>query len=237
MKVDLSNRIALVSGAAGAVGRCVASALADNGAIVAAVDACCPKRVCKEIRERGGNAHDYLVDVSDPSSVNALVSQVESELGPVDILINSDGDDSNNSTFPVHQFPDEEWHRILRADLDGVFHCSRAVSARMVERRRGAIINIASALGIVPAPLYSARAAAKAAVMNFTRSHALEVGKYGIRVNGVAPGMVLTDDSRPKFYSPENKEKADSWASHIPLGAPGQSEDIAAAVQIGRAHV
>ncbi len=230
MKVDLSNRIAMVTGAAGAIGRSVALALAENGAIVAATDLHSPEPTCQEIRKRGGKACGYPADISDPAAVNAMVAQIESDLGPVDILANCAGASSGEHRFPVHQFPDSEWHRILSVDLDGVFHCSRAVSAQMVERRRGTIINIASAFGIVPARLQSAHAAAKAGVVNLTRAHALEIGQYGIRVNVVAPGLILTEDASAAFYNPENKQRADSWLSHIPLGVPGQTEDVAAAV-------
>jgi NAD(P)-dependent dehydrogenase (short-subunit alcohol dehydrogenase family) len=110
-----------------------------------------------------------------------------------------------------------------------MFFCSRAVSARMVGRRKGAIINITSVFGIVPARLQCAFTAAKAGVANFTRSHALELGRYGIRVNGIAPGSILTEGTKSLFYSPENKQR-DSMLSHIPLGVPGQTEDIAADV-------
>jgi 3-oxoacyl-[acyl-carrier protein] reductase len=229
MKVDLTNRIAMVTGAAGAIGRSAALALAENGAQVALVDLHGSEQTCHEICKRGGKARGYQADISDPSAVDATVAQIEADLGPVDILANSAGVDSGDR-FPVHQFPDSEWHRILHGDLDGVFYCSRAVSAQMVERRKGTIINIASVFGIVPARLQSAHAAANAGVVNFTRAHALEVGQYGVRVNGVAPGLILTEAAKASFYSPENKPSADSWLSHIPLGVPGQTEDIAAAV-------
>jgi NAD(P)-dependent dehydrogenase (short-subunit alcohol dehydrogenase family) len=88
---------------------------------------------------------------------------------------------------PIHEFSDADWHKIIRVDLDGVFFCSRAVSASMIAGRNGTIINITSVFGLVPARLQCSYTAAKAGVANFTRSHALEVGQYGIRVNGVAP--------------------------------------------------
>lgn len=230
MKVDLHNRIALITAATGVLGRSAALALAENGAVVAINDLQNTEQICQEIRRCGGTAHGFQMDMSYSSAVDVLVSKIEAQIGPIDILINSAGANFDEDRFPVHQFPDSEWRKILHNDLDGVFHCSRAVSSRMVERGRGTIVNIVSAFGVVPARFYSAHAAAKAAVMNFTRSHSLEVGPYGIRVNGVAAGLILTEESNKFFRRTENKLSADNWLSHIPLGVAGETEDIASAV-------
>ncbi len=230
MKVDLKNRVALVTGGAGAIGRSIALALAENGAIVAVNDLQSAEQVCQEIQRNGGQARSYQADISDPEAVNAMVSEIEQGSGPIDILVNNAGVNVGKNRVPIHEFPDAEWHRIISVDLDGVFYCSRAVSALMVHRRKGTIINISSVLGVVPARLQCAFTAAKAGVINFTRSHALEIGHYGIRVNGIAPGSILTEGTKSIFYSPENKQKADSLVSHIPLGQPGETQDIAAAV-------
>lgn len=230
MKVNFHNRIALVTGASGVLGRSAASALAESGAVVVVNDLQSTEQICTEIRQAGGTAHGFQMDMSYSSAVDVLVSRIEEEIGPIEVLINSSGANFDEARSPVHQFPDSEWRKILHNDLDGVFHCSRAVSSRMIERRRGTIVNIVSVFGVVPARFYSAHAAAKAAVMNFTRSHSLEVGQYGIRVNGVAAGLILTEDSDKFFRRPENKPTADNWLSHIPLGAAGETEDIASAV-------
>lgn len=229
MKVDLNDRIAVVTGAAGAIGRSIALMLAENGATVAVNDLGQPDEVCAEIRERGGKARGYIADVSDVSAVNAMISAVESDLGPIDIMVNNAGINVGKNRVPIQEFSDADWHKIIRVDLDGVFFCSRAVSASMIARRKGTIINITSVFGLVPARLQCSFTAAKAGVANFTRSHALEVGQYGIRVNGIAPGSILTEGTRSMFYSPENKQR-DSMLSHIPLGKPGDTEDIGAAV-------
>lgn len=230
MKVDLDGRIALVTGAAGGIGRSIALALADNGATVAVNDVKPGERTCEEIRERGGRASYYQADVAEVEAVNAMVAAVERDFGPIDVLVNNAGINLGKTRFPTHEFPDSEWHRIVRVDLDGVFYCSRAVSAGMVKRRKGVIINIGSVFGVVPARMQCAFTAAKAGVLNFTRSHALEVGKYGVRVNAIAPGSILTEGTKVLFYNPESKEIAASLLSHIPLGRPGETEDIAAAV-------
>lgn len=230
MKVELTGRIALVTGAARGIGRSIALALADNGATVAINDIINGEPTCEEVRARGGKAAFYPADVSDAGAVNAMVASVERDLGPIDILVNNAGINIGTDRRPTHEFLESDWRRIISVDLDGVFHCARAVSARMIERRKGAIINIGSVFGVVPARLQCAFTAAKAGVLNFTRSHALEVGQYNLRVNGIAPGSILTEGTKTLFYNPESKQKAESLLSHIPLGRPGDTDDIAAAV-------
>ncbi len=230
MQVDLRGRIALVTGAAGGIGHSIALALARNGAIVAVNDLANGETTCADIRAIGGEARFYAADISDAGAVNAMVAAIERELGPIAILVNNAGVNVGKNRSPLHEFSDSDWHKIINVDLNGVFFCSRAVSAQMVSRRKGVIINISSVLGVVPARLQCSFTAAKAGVINLSRSHALEVGKFGIRVNTIAPGSILTEGTKSVFYSPETKEKADSLISHIPLGAPGDTEDIAAAV-------
>jgi len=222
MKVDLDNRIALVTGAAQGIGRSIALALTANGARVAANDI----RNC----DAAGLAGSYTADVSDVTQVEAMVAAVERDLGPIDILVNNAGVNVGPNRHPVEQFADSDWHRILNIDLNGVFYCSRAVSRSMVRRQQGVIINISSVFGVVPARLQCAFTAAKAAVVNFTRSHAIEIGQHNVRVNAIAPGSILTEGTKALFYNPEQAERASSLLSHIPLGRPGDTEDIASAV-------
>jgi NAD(P)-dependent dehydrogenase (short-subunit alcohol dehydrogenase family) len=230
MQVDLKGRVALVTGAAGGIGRSIALALARNGAILAINDLSDGEETCSEIRAKGGEVRFYRANVADASSVQTMVPLVEEELGPIAILVNNAGVNVGKNRSPLHEFSDSDWERIIKVDLNGVFYCSRAVGARMVKRRRGAIVNISSVLGVVPARLQCAFTAAKAGVINLTRSQALEIGQYGIRVNAVAPGSILTEGTKAVFYSPETKQKADSLISHIPLGRPGDTDDIAEAV-------
>lgn len=231
MKVDFKQRIALVTGAAGGIGRSIAISMAENGAVVAINDINqLGEDTCVEIEKRGGKAKFFAADVGDVDSVNAMVMAVERELGEIDILVNNAGVNVGKQRRPVYEFEDADWHRIIRIDLDGVFYCSRVVSAGMVKRRRGAIVNIGSVLGLVPIRLQCAFSAAKAGMLNFTRSHALEVGPYGVRVNGIAPGSILTEGTKTLFYNEEARRMSESLISHIPLGRPGETEDIANAV-------
>jgi NAD(P)-dependent dehydrogenase (short-subunit alcohol dehydrogenase family) len=228
MKVDLAGRVALITGSGQGIGEAMAYAFSENGAVIAVNDIN-PKGVqtATEIEKRGGRAKFYPGDVGDVDVVNAMVAAVENDLGPIDILVNNAGINLGKDRHPIHEFLDDDWHRILRVDLDGLFYCSRAVSSRMVKREKGTIINISSAFGVVPVRMQSAFAAAKAGVINFTRSHALEVGKYGIRVNAIAPGSILVEGTKALFYSPEGKKLGESLLSHVALGRPGTPEDIA----------
>jgi len=230
MKVDLAGRVALITGAGQGIGQAIAYAFVENGATVAVNDFNpAGEQTVGEIRRRGGKAEFFRGDVGDVQSVTDTVAAVEKAMGPIDILVNNAGINLGKERHPAHEFLDSDWHRIIRVDLDGVFYCSRAVSAGMVKRRKGVIINISSVMGIIPIRLQCAYAAAKAGVQNFTRSQALEVGQYGVRVNAIAPGSILTAVTRELFYNPASQQVAQSLLDHIPLGRPGETEDIAQA--------
>ena len=231
MRVNLEGRVALVTGAAAGIGRSIALALAENGAIVGVNDIDpYGEDICREIADKGRQAKFFQADVGDADSVNRMVEAITRGLGPIDILVNNAGVNVGKERRPAHEFADSEWHRIIRIDLDGVFYCSRTVSAGMVKRRRGVIVNIGSVLGLVPIRLQCAFAAAKAGMLHFTRSHALEAGPYGVRVNGIAPGSILTEGTRSLFYNEEARRLSESLISHIPLGRAGETHDIANAV-------
>jgi NAD(P)-dependent dehydrogenase (short-subunit alcohol dehydrogenase family) len=158
-----------------------------------------------------------------------MIDGIEKEWGKFDILVNNAAVFVANlkERYPIHEFLDSDWDRILRVDLNGVFYCSRAVSARMVKRRSGVIINLSSVVGIVPLRLQVAYDVSKAAVINFTRCHAVEIGQYGVRINAIAPGSTWTDATRQSFYNPAGQEIAQRLLSHVPLGRPGECQDIA----------
>jgi NAD(P)-dependent dehydrogenase (short-subunit alcohol dehydrogenase family) len=228
MKVDLGGRLALITGAGQGIGQAIAFAFADNGAHIAVNDFnATGEQTAVEIRNRGGKGSFFWGDVGEVQSVNEMVAAVEKEMGPIDILVNNAGVNLGKDRHPAHEFLDADWRRIVRVDLDGVFYVSRAVSAEMVKRRKGVIINISSAMAIIPIRQQCAYAAAKAGMQHFTRSQALEVGQYGIRVNAIAPGSIATAGTVQLFYNAATKQLAQSLLSHIPLGRPGETKDIA----------
>ena len=134
--------------------------------------------------------------------------------------------------MPIDQFPPEEWERIVRVDLTGLYLVSHAVAGVMRSQQHGRIVNIASVVGLVPLRLQCAFAAAKAGVVNLTRAMAIELGHLGITVNCVAPGSILTEGTKKLFYAEDSKfrETVSQLIAHIPVGRPGSPEEVAHAV-------
>ena len=231
MNVDIADKVALVTGGARGIGRAIAQDLADNGARIAVVDidGDASREAAREITEGGGTASGFAADVADAGGVEKTVGEVFEAFGHVDILVNNAGI-GNPDRVVVHEQSVEMWKKVLDIDLTGVFQVSRAVIPSMIERGGGAIVNISSIAGLAPLRLQSAYDAAKAGVAHLSRAMAAELGEHNIRVNAVAPGSTLTRGTEELFYGPDGKtfnEKAQSLISHIPLGRPGQPEEIA----------
>jgi len=216
MKVDLNNKVALVTGAAQGIGEAIANTLAANGARVVRTDR---------------NAGDEVVamDVTNPAQIQSVIADLVRDHGRLDILVNNAGVNTMAHRVNIDQFPLEEWERILKVDLTGVFNVTHAAAAPMIQQGGGRIINIASVMGMVGARLQCAFTAAKAGVINLTRSTALELAPHGILVNCVAPGSTLTEGTKQLFYSDDAlmKERAQRMLSHVPLARPGTVEEIA----------
>jgi NAD(P)-dependent dehydrogenase (short-subunit alcohol dehydrogenase family) len=228
MKVDLTNKVALVTGAAKGIGRATAEVLAQNGArvIVADID----EVVARETSAQIPNSTAIRMDVSNPQEVESVVRAIETDFGRVDILINNAGLNTIHKRVTIDQFTIEEWDRVMSVDLRGLFLVSRTVSALMRKQGGGGrIVNISSVMGVVPARLQCAFTTAKAGVINLTRTMALELAPDNILVNSISPGSTLTEATRQLFYSDNAvmQEKAQQLISHIPLGRVGQVEEIA----------
>jgi len=234
MNVDLSGQVAIVTGGAAGIGRAIASVLAENGArvVIVDVDTERARKTASEISAQGRSCVEMTADVADPARMADLAEQVLGRFGRLDILINNAGINTRQDRAPIHEYKLEDWNKILEVDLTGVFVASRALVPAMLQNKRGRIVNISSIAGLVPLRLQSAFVAAKAGVVNLTRSMALELGSQGILVNAVAPGSTLTAGTEALFYGPDGAytEKAASLLSHIPLGRPARPEEIAYAV-------
>lgn len=230
MKVELNGQVALVTGAARGIGQAIADLLTQNGAKVIYADI--DYETAKRSAEKSGSGTALKLDVSNEAQVEEGITKVIKEHGHLDILVNNAGINTMKYRVNIDQFPLEEWQRILNVDLTGLFLVSRAGSRAMVAQKKGRIINISSVLGVVPARLQCAFIAAKGGVIQLTRAMALELAQSGVLVNCVAPGSTLTEGTKTLFYSQDAimQLRSKSMLSHVPLGRPGTTDEIANAV-------
>ena len=227
MKVNLSQQVAIVTGAAQGIGRSIAEALVANGAQVVFTDIDLQGAVDAASTVRGGVARK--LDVTDDRQIDDVLGWTLGEFGRLDLVVNNAGVNTFDHRVTIDEFPREEWDRILNVDLNGLFAVSKASAVVMRSQKSGRIINIASVAGLVPLRLQSAFVAAKAGVINLTKSMAIELGPFGILVNAIAPGSIMTDGTRQLFYGEDGqfRDSAQQLLSHIPLGRPGTTEEIA----------
>ncbi|MFH1568126.1 MAG: SDR family NAD(P)-dependent oxidoreductase, partial [Gemmatimonadota bacterium] len=182
MQVDLAGKVAVVTGGAGAIGRAIVDDLVANGArvVVLDLDGSGAEVAAAQVRAAGGDAEGLAGDVADRARMEQVAAHLADRYGRLDILVNNAGINTGGGRVPIHQYRDEDWDRILRVDLTGVYVTSRALIPLMLSGGGGRIVNIASVAGLVPLRLQSAFVAAKAGVANLTRSMALELGPEGI---------------------------------------------------------
>jgi NAD(P)-dependent dehydrogenase (short-subunit alcohol dehydrogenase family) len=229
MKVDLTGKVALVTGAAQGIGQAIADALAANGAHVVYTDV--QESAAAQAAARSAGCWAAAMDVTQPSQIDAALRAIAAREGRLDILVNNAGVNTLKHRVTIDEFPRAEWDRILAVDLTGLFQVSQAAARVMRRQRSGRIINIASIAGLVPLRLQSAFVAAKAGVVNLTKSMALELGPHGILVNAIAPGSTLTEATRQLFYGDDGlfRDSVQQMLAHVPLGRPGTPEEIAVA--------
>lgn len=227
MKVDLSGRVALVTGSMRGIGQAIADSFAANGARVVYSDL--DLEQTKAAAARSPEAQAVLLDVTKTDHVGKVIGDIVRQHGRLDVVVNNAGVNTLAHRVTIEDFPESEWNRILNVDLNGVFNVSRVAAKIMVGQKSGRIINIASVAGLVPLRLQCAFTAAKAGVVNLTKAMAIELGGRGVLVNGIAPGSTLTEGTRKLFYGDDGlfKESVKSLLAHIPLGRPGNVEEIA----------
>ncbi len=218
-QIDVSNRVAIVTGGARGIGLACGVRLAAGGARVALWDIDGAEAAAPQVKGAVG----CRVDVADERSIAAGLAETERRLGPVDILVASAGITGPNTT--VAQYPAAAWRQVIDIDLTGVFLCCRAVVPGMQQRNYGRIVNIASIAGKEGNPNASAYSAAKAGVIALTKSLGKELAATNIRVNCVTPAAVKTD-----MFGQMTQQHIDYMLSKIPMGRFGTVDEIAAMI-------
>lgn len=224
MNLRSDGKVAVVTGASRGIGREIAVALAEAGAMVicAARDQAKLEAVVAEITAAGGQASAQVVDVSSRESIEALVSSTLTAHGRIDILVNNAGITRDNLLLRMKA---AEWDEVIATNLTSVFIATQAVMKPMLKQRSGSIVNIGSVVGITGNGGQANYAAAKAGLIGFSKSVAREVASRGIRVNVVTPGFIDTDMTRAM---PEAAKQA--LLDSVPLGRTGSPKDVAALV-------
>jgi 3-oxoacyl-[acyl-carrier protein] reductase len=218
MRIDLTGRVALVTGSTRGIGREIAATLTACGARVAVAgrDAARAKETAQTI---GGEARGYAADVSDSSQVTTLVDSVERDFGSLDILVNNAGLTRDNILL---RLKDEDWDAVLAANLRGAFASVRAAARGMMKRRWGRIINISSVVALIGNKGQSNYAASKAGLIGLTKSVAKEFASRNILANVIAPGFIETD-----MTSAMTADARAALSAQIPLERLGTPKDIA----------
>jgi gluconate 5-dehydrogenase len=202
----LEGKIALVTGSARGLGFTIAQGMARAGATIIINDVVEDriKEAEKAFRDQGLNAFGALFDITDAAAVATHLTELERDVGPIDILFNNAGIQIRH---PLEEFPEEEWERIIRVNLTGVFLVSKYAAKGMIQRRHGKIIHMCSMQSELGRPTITPYAASKGGVKMLVRGMATEWGKHNIQVNGIGPGYFITEMTRALVED----EKFNSW--------------------------
>jgi 3-oxoacyl-[acyl-carrier protein] reductase len=224
--MDLSNKVAIVTGSARGIGRAIALKLAELGANIVVNDIAAAAEslegVASEIRALNRQVLVVTGDVSSSEDVARLVEKAVAAFGRIDILVNNAGVARDQL---IMRMSDEDWDTVLNIDLKSAFLCTRAVLRHMLRQRWGRIISISSVVGIIGNVGQANYASAKAGIIGLTRSVAKEVGSRGITANAIAPGFIET-----KMTEQLDEKQKQALLQHIPLGVIGTPRDVAEAV-------
>jgi NAD(P)-dependent dehydrogenase (short-subunit alcohol dehydrogenase family) len=224
---SLNGEVVIVTGARRGIGKAIALTLAGAGADVAVCDLVDDdgqlQAVAGEIEKLGRRSLPVKVDTSKRAEVETMVQKVLDRFGQIDILMNNAGILIRSSLLDL---PEEDWDRLMAVDLKSYYLCAQAVGRHMVERKRGRIVNTASQFAFRTMPGMGPYSIAKAGVVMLTRALAQELGKHGIRVNAIAPGLVKTEFSRESWINPDFVKQ---YSAQMPLGRMGETTDLTGA--------
>lgn len=226
MNFHLNNKVAIVTGASSGIGLACAELLAASGAKVAMIARNLERlKEATRIVQKKGISKEYQLDVSDIAAINPTVSKIKEELGEIDILVCSAG----ISIYKLaHEFTEADWDSILSINTKGLFFCNQAVAVQsMIPRKVGAIVNIASQMGLVGGQKRAVYCASKGGVIQLTRAEAIDWAPYNIRVNAVAPTFVSTAMTEKTLSEPEIR----AWVmNNILFDRLVTADEVAAAV-------
>ena len=228
--MDLSGRVALVTGASGGLGAQFAKTLSRAGAAVVLASRRLDKlkELRAQIEAEGGDAHVVMLDVTDHASIKAGVAHAETEVGPINILVNNSG---VSTTQRLQEVAEEDYDFIFNTNVKGAFFVAQEVGKRMLAHSRGAepgtyaggrIINIASMAGLRVLPQIGVYCMSKAAVMQMTRAMALEWGRFGINVNAICPGYIDTEINHHHWETEQGKK----LVQMLPRKRVGKPQDL-----------
>jgi 2-dehydro-3-deoxy-D-gluconate 5-dehydrogenase len=225
-KFNLYNKTAIVTGGNRGLGKTIALALAEAGSDVVIVGRNEEKnqQVVNEITKLGRRAVSFSTDLRNIKAIDDLVQKVAVTFGRIDILVNNAGVSNTNFALEVTE---EEWDTIMNLNVKSLFFCCQSVGKKMKQNRYGKIINVSSVVGAVGDVGISPYTASKAAVINLTRSLALEWAKFGIHVNAIGPAYIETDMNRDELG---NEKVRDKIISKTPMKRLGHPEEIAGAI-------
>jgi 3-oxoacyl-[acyl-carrier protein] reductase len=230
---DLSGRVAVITGGGSGIGRATAQVMAGAGAAVVLgdIDEKAAQETADDISSRGGTALPVRTDVTKRSEVDALVDRAVGEHGRLDVMANVAGIPHNQLVVDVTE---EELERVLSINLKGVIFGCQAAMRVMTPQQSGSIVNVSSGAIDFPNPTLACYAMSKAAVAMLTKTLAIEAGPHGIRVNALAPGVILTNFSRHYFDNPDGSIDEERLAAYkkdfgamAPLGRVGTADDVA----------
>jgi len=223
--MDLTGKVALVTGASSGIGHATAQALANCGAAVTINfnrNEIGAELLRKQITANGGKAITAQADVTKAADVDALLQKTTEEFGAIDVLVNNAG--SLIERLRILEMSEERWDQVIDLNLKSAFLCCKAVAPLMMERKSGAIINLSSIAGRNGGALGSIHySSAKGGLISFTKGLAKELAPFGIRVNAVSPGVIDT----PYHEQFSSAEMMKNYVNAIPLGRVGTSEDVA----------
>ena len=218
----LDNKLALITGAGGGLGSALALGFAREGArvIVADIDGARATAVAAQIQATGGQAWGEVLDVTDRDATRRWATELTHRLGPIDVLVNNAGI-SGRGKVDDPQAP-ELWDRILRVNLDGLFNVTHAFIPAL-KQTRGNVVNLSSIVAFVSGVSTAGYVASKGAVRSLTQALARDLAPHGVRVNAVAPGLMLTEMVRPQLDTPGG---TDWFMKRAPMARGGEPEEV-----------